>query len=134
MLASLAGRRAEADGQVVEGTEMGRLVGSLFATLIGCALAVSIASAAAHWRFGVVNKSNVAAVEFRTRENGQWSPNWIKDRMEPGDRFDMDFGAARTECTVRTEIRFTDGTFFDTDVDYCKVSTLYIYDDRLTWD
>ncbi len=92
------------------------------------------ASAGEHWKFNVVNKSNVAAVEFRTQEDGEWSANWIKDRIEPGDKFDMDFGTDKGDCTVRTQIHFTDGSYFDADVDYCKVSTLYIYDNKLTWD
>jgi hypothetical protein len=111
-----------------------KLPAALFFALIAAALASSAIAGAVHWRFSLVNKSNVAALEFRTRENGQWSANWIKDRIEPGDRFEMDFGERRTDCLVRTEIRFADGSFFDADVDYCKASTLYVYDDKLTWD
>jgi acetyltransferase-like isoleucine patch superfamily enzyme len=102
---------------------------------IGGALSYSAAAASAHWRFDLVNKSNVAAVEFRTQVNGSWSPNWIGDRIEPGDKFHMDFGSDMgADCNVRTEIRFTDGSFFDADVDYCKVTTLYIFDNKLTWE
>jgi hypothetical protein len=97
----------------------------------GCA---SVALAGDHWKFNVVNDSSVAAIEFRTQENGQWSSNWIKDRIEPGDQFNMDFGTDKGDCTVRTQIRFTDGSYFDADVDYCKVSTLYIHDNTLTWE
>jgi hypothetical protein len=82
----------------------------------------------------VVNKSETAAIEFRTQEDGEWSSNWIKDRIEPGDSFDMDFGTDSGDCEVRTEIRFTDGSYFDADVDYCKVSTLYIHETKLTSD
>ena len=32
----------------------------------------------------------------------------------------MDFGTDKGDCEVRTEIRFTDGSYFDADVDYCK--------------
>jgi hypothetical protein len=104
---------------------------------VGLAATVVFASAAVageHWKFNVINKSAVAAIEFRTQENGQWSSNWIKDRIEPGDKFDMDFGTDKGDCTVRTQIRFTDGTYFDSDVDYCKVSTLNIFDNKLTWE
>ena len=107
------------------------------ATVCTGALGLGLASSAfagEHWKFNVVNKSNVAAIEFRTQENGQWSSNWIKDRIEPGDTFNMDFGTDKGDCTVRTEIRFTDGTYFDADVDYCKVSTLNIFDQKLTWE
>ena len=109
-----------------------KFVTGVIVAVIGGALAAPVALAGDHWKFNVVNKSNVAAIEFRTQENGDWSSNWIRDRMEPGDKFDMDFGTDKGNCTVRTQIRFTDGSFFDADVDYCKVSTLYIYDNKLT--
>lgn len=121
-------RRREASNPPLAELAVGLLV-----ALVGAAF-ISTATAGAHWRFSLVNKSNVAAVEFRTRENGQWSANWIRDRIEPGDRFEMDFGEARADCLVRTEISFADGSFFDADVDYCKASTLYLYDDKLTWE
>lgn len=107
-------------------------------TVIAAAGAIALATAPAHagnhWKFAVVNKSQTAAIEFRTQEDGEWSSNWIKDRIEPGDLFDMDFGSDKGDCTVRTEIRFTDGSYFDANVDYCKVSTLYIHEDKLTSD
>lgn len=106
----------------------------ILASALVMAALTSAASAGDHWKFSVVNKSNVAAVEFRTQEDGAWSANWIKDRIEPGDKFEMDFGTDKGDCTVRTQIHFTDGSYFDADVDYCKVSTLYIYDNKLTWD
>jgi hypothetical protein len=54
------------------------------------------------WKFKVVNQSSTAAVEFRTQEDGEWSKNWIADRIEPGDTFVMDFGTDKGDCTVRT--------------------------------
>ena len=42
----------------------------------------STGAQAGHWKFDVVNKSNTAAVEFRTQENGEWSHNWIENRIE----------------------------------------------------
>ena len=97
-------------------------------------LASSAASAGNHWKFTVVNKSQTAAIEFRTQEEDEWSSNWISDRIEPGDTFNMDFGTDKGDCTVRTQIRFTDGTYFDASVDYCKVNTLNIFEKRLTWE
>ena len=89
---------------------------------------------AGEWKFTVVNKGTLPAIEFRTREDGEWSSNWISERVEPGDSFEMDFGTSEGECTVRTQIRFTDGSYFDANVNYCKISTLYINDTRLTVD
>lgn len=87
-----------------------------------------------HWKFNVVNKSNVAAVGFRTQENGEWSANWISDKIEPGDTFNMDFETNNGNCVVRTQIRFADGGTFDAPVDYCKINNLYIRDGNVTWD
>ncbi len=95
--------------------------------------ATQVAAADKEWKFDVVNKSNVAAVEFRTQEDNEWSENWISSRIEPGDKVELDFGTDEGNCTVRTQIRFIDGTFFDADVDYCKASLLEIYNDKLIW-
>lgn len=98
------------------------------------ALASTAMAGDGHWKFQVVNKSNTPATEFRTKENGQWSDNWISARIQPGDTFDMDFNHSDGDCVVRTQIHFVDGTYFDADVDYCKVSTLYMYENSLKWD
>jgi hypothetical protein len=107
-----------------------------YLTVLAAAGAMALAGAPAHagnhWKFQVINKSNSAAIEFRTEEDGEWSQNWIRDRIEPGDTFEMDFGSDKGDCVVRTEIRFTDASYFDADVDYCKVSTLSIHNDHVT--
>jgi hypothetical protein len=102
--------------------------------IIASASIAALAIAGAHWKFNVINKSNTPAVEFRTQEDGEWSSNWISDRIQPGDTFNMDFGTSKGDCTVRTQIQFADGGKFDAQVDYCKVNNLYIHDDKITWD
>jgi len=104
----------------------------------GAVLAASMMSGAGasakEWVFYVVNKSDHPVLEFRTREDGEWSKNWIENRIEPGDKFEMDFGTSEGDCTIRTQITFNDGSKFDANVDYCKVTTLYLYEDKLRWD
>jgi ABC-type sulfate transport system substrate-binding protein len=90
------------------------------------------AAQAGSWKFQIVNKSNAAAVEFRTQENGAWSDNWIAQRIEPGDTFDMDFNHADGDCSVRTQIQFSDGSSFDAPVDYCSTNILNVFNDHLT--
>jgi hypothetical protein len=104
------------------------------AALIAFAMVGSLALAGDHWKFNIVNQSSTAAIEFRTQENGDWSANWISDRIQPGDTFNMDFGSNKGDCEVRTQIHFADGSKFDAPVDYCKVNNLYIHDDNITWD
>lgn len=102
-------------------------------TAFGPALAEEAADGGKHWKFDVVNHGNDSVVEFRTQEEGEWSENWIDTRMEPGDTTTLDFETNEGKCTVRTQIRFTNGSYFDADVDYCKASTLEINNDTLVW-
>jgi hypothetical protein len=113
---------------------MSKFASFSFAAAVIGALALSGSANAASWKFKVYNKSETAAIEFRTQEDGEWSSNWISERIEPGDHFDMDFGTDKGDCTVRTQIRFTDGTHFDANVNYCKISNLYIYENKLQGD
>jgi hypothetical protein len=102
--------------------------------LLAASMLGSGGAMAKEWVFYVENKSNHAVIEFRTREDGEWSKNWISDRIEPNAKFEMDFGTSEGDCTIRTQITFTDGSKFDANVDYCKVTTLYLYEDKLRWD
>jgi hypothetical protein len=43
----------------------------------------------------------------------------------------MDFNTSEGSCTVRTQITFTDGSKFDANVNYCNISKLYLYEDKL---
>jgi len=114
--------------------KVGRLLIGMAAVLASTALTGSVSFAGDHWKFNIVNQSKTAALEFRTQENGEWSSNWISDRIQPGDTFNMDFGTSKGDCSVRTQIHFADGSKFDAPVDYCKVNNLYIHEDNLTWD
>ena len=54
-------------------------------------------------------------------------------RVEFGDTIELDFETDEGKCTVRTQIRFDDGSYFDADVDYCKANLLEIHTDTLVW-
>ncbi|MBY0432432.1 MAG: hypothetical protein K2Q10_14645 [Rhodospirillales bacterium] len=95
-------------------------------------LAAVPAHAAGSWVFEVTNKSSASVKSFSTKENGEWSGNWIRgDKIAPGDTFELDFGSSKGDCEVRTKIVFTDGSYFDYDVDYCKSNKIFLYDDKL---
>lgn len=113
---------------------LSRRAASLGLALAALTLSLSPATAEQKsWTFDVVNKGNTPVIEFRTQEEGEWSENWISERIEPGDTVNLDFETDEGKCTVRTQIRFTDGTYFDADVDYCKANLLEIYVDKLLW-
>jgi hypothetical protein len=104
----------------------------LVPALLAAPLFVNHPASAAEWKFNVVNRGTHPALELRTQEEGEWSENWLESRLEPGKSIVLDFETDEGECTVRTQITFTDGSKFDANVNYCQVKTLTIYDDRLT--
>jgi hypothetical protein len=57
-----------------------------------------------HWYFEVQNDSNGTVLEFRTQEEGEWSENWLSNRMEPGDKTKLDFETdeASARCARRS--------------------------------
>ncbi len=119
---------------------MTRAIAVIAAALVGTALAVGMFSAGAanaeddkHWYFEVENESNGTVNELRTQEDGEWSENWLSDRIEPGDKIKLDFETDEGKCEVRTQIHLIDGSYFDAPVDYCKAKTLVIQDNTLLW-
>jgi len=64
-----------------------------------------------HWYFDVENESNGTVLEFRTREDDEWSENWLEKRMEPGDTIKLDFETDEGDCEVRTQIHLADGSY-----------------------
>ena len=110
---------------------------TMLSMLLGVVGTIALAGAAradtGHWKFEVENSSNSQIVEFRTQEDGEWSENWISDRIEPGDKTELDFETSEGKCTVRTQVRYTNGSYFDADVDYCKATTLEVHDDVMVW-
>jgi hypothetical protein len=100
---------------------------------LGTLTALSGQASANSWKFNVANLGNVAVVEFRTQEDGEWSENWIERRIEPGDKIELDFETAEGNCEVRTQVRLLDGAYFDAGVDYCKARNLEILTDTLVW-
>ena len=119
---------------------MTRATAVIAAAIFGTVLAVGISSTNIanaeddkHWYFNVENDSNGTVLEFRTQEDGEWSENWLSNRIEPGDKIKLDFETDEGKCEVRTQIHLTDGSYFDAPVDYCKASTLVIQNNTLLW-
>jgi len=60
-------------------------VGFVTAATIFAAFMSGTPTNANEWKFDVVNGSNLPVLEFRTQQEGEWSENWIDQRIEPGD-------------------------------------------------
>ena len=105
-------------------------------TLLAAAVMIALTgqSFAGSWKFNVINQSSAKVLSFQTKEDGSWSKNWLGENIAPGETFIMDFGTSEGQCTVRTHITFNDSTYVDSDIDYCKVSNIYVKESGITMD
>ena len=109
----------------------------LIAGLAGCALlAASFATqaVAASYTFDLTNASRARVTSFKTLEDGEWSQNWLKVQVAPGETFEMDFGTDEGSCEVRTRIWFSDNTYVDDTIDYCDMTTITVNQSGITWE
>ena len=108
-------------------------------TLIGLAFAASMLIAPAalaqdgdDYRFVLVNSSAASAIEFVTlRKNGTWSSNWLSSVIKPAGKRALVFNEGDDRCEIRTRITFSDGSKFDTKVNYCDVTEVIATDETL---
>jgi hypothetical protein len=91
------------------------------------------ALAGGHWKFDLVNSSRAKVISFKTREDGEWSDNWLDTKVAPGETYEMDFGTDEGDCTVKTRIDFSDNTYVSADIDYCNASKIVVRNDGITW-
>lgn len=92
---------------------------------------LSVPASAGSWKFDLVNNTKSTVTSFKTKEDGEWSGNWLDQKMKAGEEFEMDFGTGEGDCVVRTQITFSDESYFDYDVDYCSVKVIHIHNDEL---
>ncbi len=85
---------------------MTRATAVITAAIVGTVLAVGMFSAGManaeddkHWYFDVENESTDAVIELRTQEDGEWSENWLSNRIEPGDKTNAT--SRRTKANAR---------------------------------
>lgn len=105
-------------------------------TLAALAAAIACAPAVAQdnddYRFVLVNSSAASAIEFKTmRQDGTWSSNWLRTPIKPAEKRALVFNEGDDRCEVRTRIGFSDGSYFDTPVDYCGISQVIATDEDL---
>ncbi|RYY24186.1 MAG: hypothetical protein EOP62_18005 [Sphingomonadales bacterium] len=86
------------------------------------------------WKFQLVNHSGVAiSAVYTIKRDGKWSSNWIKTLIAPTRTFNMSFYDTQdTRCEIRTRIVFTDGSEYDTPVDYCGITKVIVNDETIT--
>jgi hypothetical protein len=107
---------------------------SIVAVTVAASLAFTCqAASAASWKFDVHNNSAVDVVSFATEEGGEWSENWLEENIKPAEVYEMDFGTDEGDCKIRTRIEFSDSTYVDAPIDYCKAKNIYVRNNDVQW-
>lgn len=103
-----------------------------------CALAVSAVVAfagqqakAESYQFTLHNNSQYAINGFQTFEEGKWS-SWTGVKAGPGQSIGMTWNSDSGECTVPFRILYRDVETEQYSVDWCKISNIYVSDDKVT--
>ena len=106
------------------------LAGLFAAALSGPAMAGSWAD------FLLQNESRFTITAFYTNEGNGWSKNWLHggNAVRHGENIEMRFAAEDGPCDVDFEIVAADGFKYEYTGDFCKISTLYVYDKTVKFD
>ena len=103
------------------------LIGSaVMALAAGPALAES-------YKFTLHNKSQYRISGFETLEDGTWS-KWTGVKAGSGESIEMDWQSNSGNCTVPFRIIYRDIETEQYVVDWCKISNIYVTDDKVTAD
>ncbi|MAU99073.1 MAG: hypothetical protein CMP81_24855 [Fulvimarina sp.] len=86
------------------------------------------------WSFNFFNDSRQTVTQISTiQRNGEWSRNWLREPMDRGTGLTLSFkDKGDTRCKVRTYVKFTDGSFYDREIDYCGIAIVRVTSKRLT--
>ena len=85
------------------------------------------------YAFKLVNQSKATATIMTTiLVNGQWSSNWLSTPLSAGQTRALRFNSSGdTRCEIRTRVAFSDGSEFDTKVNYCGTESVILTDENL---
>jgi hypothetical protein len=86
------------------------------------------------WSFTLRNRTSVAVTQFNTRlPNGQWSSNWLRVQIAPGQDQPLHFtNMADSRCTITTRVTFADASYFEDDVEYCGKDFVTVNNEEMT--
>ena len=84
------------------------------------------------YEFILVNHSSVAVDQFNGYAGGEWSDNWLRYQVEPGEQRTLRFNENATDaCEVRTRVTFTDDSYFEDVVNYCGITYVHVSNNRM---
>lgn len=99
----------------------------------GFLLVGSIAQDGDDYAFDLFNDSGVVVTQLNTKKtDGQWSSNWLRTTVQPGESRPMRFNAGDSRCEIQTRVTFADDSYFDRTLNFCDKETLMVTNDEMT--
>ena len=107
---------------------------AILSTILMLAL-VNVASAS-NYAFRLYNRAEGYTINgFYTFQNGRWSDNWLRGRIRPGQKVDMDWFSNEGSYVVPFRVSWDNYGAEDFKIDWCKgVSNIYMKDKGFAWD
>ena len=104
-----------------------RLITS-FGLLVALAATPALAGT---YKFTLENDSKYEITGFQTFEDGKWS-TWDNVSAAPGESQTMDWNTDSGDCVVPFRIIYKDVETEQYKVDWCKITTITVHDDKVT--
>ena len=89
------------------------------------------AAAGESYKFKLHNESKYEITGFQTFEDGKWS-TWSGVSVAPDETQTMDWQSDEGDCVVPFRIIYKDIETEQYKVDWCKISTITVHDDKVT--
>jgi hypothetical protein len=99
------------------------------------ALAQTAAFAQSDFPFRLHNRSDGWTINgFYTFQEGQWSRNWLTQKIRAGQVANMDWNSNAGNCTVRFRVSWDDYGAQEFRADFCKLKNLYMLNEGFRTD
>jgi hypothetical protein len=90
-----------------------------------------------NYNFYLHNRANGWVISsFQTKQDGQWSKNWLRGRLSPGRNIPLIWDSQSGDCRVPFRVTWIDWGSQEFTMDWCKSnpSNIYMKDNGFTWD
>lgn len=101
--------------------------------------AITVNALFGEYDFDLYNRTNGWVLNgFYTKEDGKWSRNWLKTKLQPGRSFRMQWNSASDKGACVVPFKATWDGYDEAEVyslDWCKgIKSVYLKDDTFTVD
>jgi hypothetical protein len=112
-----------------------RVASILFFSMNAFGVFTGTASAQSDFPFKLHNRSQGWTINsFQTFQDGQWSSNWLNERVKSGEVVNMDWKSNAGNCVVRFRVGWVDYDAQEFRADFCTLKNLYMLNEGFRTD